>query len=156
MMSQGFKRDSKWRTNSPAYPFLQLIQQFHATTRSTSPDMTTVLHAWSYGRFIEIQSNLMRKKLHRTSQGSNFLRSSFRKRDSVRALIQFRRESEPKHLKRWFFLKNRSIHFHTNSTSVIRPIKRNQLSFFSIEINKPLPAPVYSVSQIRFKFRSQF
>ena len=30
-----------------------------------SPDMTTVFHTLSYGRFIEIQSNLRKKKLHR-------------------------------------------------------------------------------------------
>ena len=35
--------------------------------------MTTVFHTWSYDRFIEIQSNLRKKKLHRTNQGSNFL-----------------------------------------------------------------------------------
>ena len=27
--------------------------------------MTTVFHAWPYGRLINIQSNLRRKKLHR-------------------------------------------------------------------------------------------
>ena len=27
----------------------------------------TTFHAWSYDRFIEIQSNLKRKKLHRTN-----------------------------------------------------------------------------------------
>ena len=32
--------------------------------------------------------------------------------------------------------------FYIDSTSPIRPVKRNQLSFSSIEINKPLPAPV--------------
>ena len=65
--------------------------------------MTTVFHAWPYGRFIEIQSNLRRKKLHRTNQGSNFLGGSFSNRDNVRAPIQFRRESQPQHLKRWIF-----------------------------------------------------
>ena len=40
--------------------------------------------------------------------------------------------------------------------SVIRPVKQNQLSFPSIEINKALLAPVHNVSQIRFKFRNQF
>ena len=59
-------------------------------------------------------------------------------------------------VKRWSFLKSRPIHFHINSNSVIRPVKRNQLIFSSIELNKPLPAPVYSISKIRFKFRSQF
>ena len=118
--------------------------------------MKAVFHKWPYGRFIEIQSNLRRKKLHRTNQGSNFLGGSFRNRDNVRAPIQFRRESQPQHLKRLFFFENRPVHFHVNSTSVIRPVKRNQLSFSSIEVNKPFLTPVHSISQIRFKFRSQF
>ena len=67
------------------------------------------------GRFIEIQSNLRRKKLHRTNQCSNFLGGSFNNRDNVRAPIHFRRQSQPQHLKRCFFLKNRPIHFHINS-----------------------------------------
>ena len=29
--------------------------------------MTTVVYTWAYGRFIEIQSNLRKKKLRRTS-----------------------------------------------------------------------------------------
>ena len=37
----------------------------------------------------------------------------------------------------------RSLH---NSTSIVRPVKRNQLSFSSNEINKPLAAQVHSVS----------
>ena len=94
----------------------------------------------------------LRKKLHRTNQGSNFVGGNFSNRDYVRAPILFRRERQPQHLKRWFFLKNRPIHFHINSASVIRAVKRNKLSFSSIEIKKPLPAPVHSISQIRFKF----
>ena len=35
------------------------------------PAQTWLFHAWSYDRFTEIQSNLRRKKLHRTNQGSN-------------------------------------------------------------------------------------
>ena len=140
-MSQEFKRGSKWRTDSPTYSFLLLIQQFLVATRATSPDMTKVFHAWPNGRYTEIQNNLRRKKPHKMNPGSNFLGGSFSNRDNVRASIQFRRESQPQHLKRWFFLKNRPIHFHINSTSVIRLIKRNQLSFSSIEINKSLPAP---------------
>ena len=93
--------------------------------------MTAVFHTWPYGRLIEIQSNLKRKKLHRTNQGSNFLGGSFSNRDNVRPPIQFRRESQPQHLKRCFFLKNRPIHFHINSTSVFRPVKRKSLSFSS-------------------------
>ena len=33
-------------------------------TSNTSPEMATVFHVWSYGRFIDIQNNLRRKKLH--------------------------------------------------------------------------------------------
>ena len=76
----------------PAYLFFQLLQQFQVATKSTSPDMTTIFHAWLYGRFIEIQSNLWRTKLHRMSQGSNFLGDSFSNRDNIRAPIQFSRE----------------------------------------------------------------
>ena len=55
---------------------------------------------WGYSRFIEMQSNLGRKKLHRTNQGSNFLGGSFNNRDNVTAPIQFRKESKTQHLER--------------------------------------------------------
>ena len=64
--------------------------------------MVTVFHAWLYGKFVEIQSNLRRKKLYRTNQGSNFLGGSFGNKYNVRATIKFTRESRPKHLKRFF------------------------------------------------------
>ena len=57
--------------------------------------MTTVFHARLHDRFIEIQNKLRRKKLHRTTQGSNFLGDGFSSRDNVRAPIQFRRERQP-------------------------------------------------------------
>ena len=104
--------------------------------------MTTVFHAWLYGGFIEIQSNPRRKKLHSTNQGFNFLGGTCSNRDDVTAPIQFRRENQPQHLKRLFFLKNRNINFHINSTSITRLVKQNQMSFSSIEINKPLPVLV--------------
>ena len=107
-------------------------------------------HAWPYGRFVGMQGNLRRKTLHRTNQGSDFLGGTFSNRDNARAPVQFRRESQSQHLEIWFFLKNRAIHVPINSTSVIRPVKWNQLSFSSIEINTPLLVPVHSVSYIRF------
>ena len=103
------------------------------------PTHDEVFHAWLYGRFIEIDSNLRRKKLHSMNKDFNFLGGSFSKTQN-----QFRRESQSQHVKVWFFLKNRPIYFHVNSTSVIRQVKQNQLSFFSIKINKPLPAPFLS------------
>ena len=62
--------------------------------------MTTVFQTWSYDRFIEIQSNFTKNKLHRTNQDSNFLGGSFNNRINVTAPIQFRRESQPEHRKR--------------------------------------------------------
>ena len=82
--------------------------------------MTTVSHASLYDRFIEIQSNHRRKKLQRINQGSHFLGGCFSDRDPVRSPIQFGRQSQTQHLKRWFFLKNTPIHSYINSTSVLR------------------------------------
>ena len=117
--------------------------------------MTTVFHAWPFMAMVDLQihratsggRNFIKQikeriELHRTNQGSNFLRVSFSSGDNVRAPIQFRRESQPQHLKRLFILKKRPVHFHINSTSVFRPVNQNKLSFSSIEINKPLPAPI--------------
>ena len=50
--------------------------------------MTKVFYAWLYGRFIEMQSSLRRKKPHRTNQGSNFFGRTFSNRDNGRAPIQ--------------------------------------------------------------------
>ena len=52
--------------------------------------MITVFHEWPYGRFTEIQSNLRRKKLHKTNEGPNFLGDTFNNKDNVRPPIQFR------------------------------------------------------------------
>ena len=64
--------------------------------------MTTVFHTWVYDGFIEIQSNLRRKKIHRTNYGSNFLGGCFSNRDNVKASIQLRREGHPSILKYYF------------------------------------------------------
>ena len=124
---------------------MQLIQQFQVATRSTRPDMTTVLHTWLYGRFIEIQSNLRREKLRRPNQGSSFLGGSFSNRDNVRAPIQLRRESQPQHLVRDDFSSSIDQSIFTSISPVFLD-QSNETSFSSIEINKPLSAPVHGVS----------
>ena len=67
--------------------------------------MKTVFHVWMYGRFMEIQSNLRRKKEgkktpKRRKEDSKFLGGTLSNRDNVRAPSQFRREGQPQHLKR--------------------------------------------------------
>ena len=117
-------KDQQWCISVP------VIYVTYLTARSTSPHMT-VFEARPYGRFTEIQSNLRRKKLHKTNQGSSFLGCCFSNRNNVRAPIQFRRERESQHLKRWFFFK--SFHFHIISTKIIRLAKWNQLSISELK-----------------------
>ena len=102
------------------------------------------MYAYMVYGFIGIKSNV--RKLLRTNQGSSFYGGTFSNKDNVRTPILFIRESQPQYLKRQFSLKSRLIYFHINSTSVIRSVRQNQMSFSNIEINKPLPAPVHNVS----------
>ena len=60
----------------PTRWFLQLIWHVHVAVGSTIPDMTTIFHVSSYGRFIEIKNNLTRKELRKSNEGSNFLGGS--------------------------------------------------------------------------------
>ena len=114
--------------------------------------MTTVFHTKLDGTFIQLQSNLGKKKLHRTNQVPNVLGGSFSNRDNLRAPFQFRGEKQPQHLKRQFFRQNRPINFYpmlfnrSKETSWIFPALKSTSSFL----------PQYSVSQMRFKFSSQF
>ena len=50
-----------------------------------------------------------------------------------------------------FLLKNRPIHFHINITRVIRPVKRNMLSFSSTKKKQGTsgPSSQYLISQIQ-------
>ena len=109
--------------------------------------MTAVFHARLSGRFIEIQSNFRRKKLHGSNQDPNFLRDSYSNRDNVRTPIQFKRESQFEHLKRWFFLKNTPIYFHVNCTidkmSCVFPALKSTSHF--------LPIPQCLVDQIQIQ-----
>ena len=67
-------------------------------------------HVWSYGRFIEIQSNLRKKKLYRTNQGSNFLGSRFSNRDNVRAQSNLGKKVNPSILKDNFSSRTNPLH----------------------------------------------
>ena len=120
---------------------------------STSPKMI-VFDARSYGRFMKMKSNLRGEKIHRTNQQSRVLRGNFSDRDNVTAQIQFRGERQSSILKDIFLKKDSSI-FTSIAQELLRPVKRNKLSFSSIEIIKAFPAPVHSASQVRLKFRSQ-
>ena len=72
--------------------------------------------------------------------------------DNIRTPIQFRVQRESQHLKKWYFLNNRTINININDTRVTTPVKQNKLRFSNIEINKPLPA--YNVSKVRFNLEA--
>ena len=52
---------------------------FQVAARSISPDMAAVFYETPFGRFMKVQRNLGRKKLHGKNQGSSFLGGSFTK-----------------------------------------------------------------------------
>ena len=80
------------------------------------------------------------------NEDSHFLEDNFGDRANVRASIQFRREKQSQHLKRWFFL----------------PIFKSmapELLDWSNETNCVIPALkptalVYNVKEVGFKFKS--
>ena len=94
------------------------------TIRSYNPNMAIVFYAQLYGRFIETKSSLGRKEIHRAIQSYNFLGDSFSNREDVPTPIQLRRKRQPQHLKRWFFLKSKSIFFTSIAPVLPRPVKR--------------------------------
>ena len=111
-----------------------------------------------YGRYMEMKATTRRKKLPRLSQGSSFLGSSFSNRDNVESQSNIEKEDSP-NIKDKLILEDefsfeKDIHFCINNIRVIRQVKQNKLTFFSIQINQSLPAPVYNVLQVTFNFRS--
>ena len=64
--------------------------------------MTTVSHTWTYGRLIEYRASSGERNFMERIKAQIFLEAVLAT-DNVRAPIQFRRESQPKHLKRLFF-----------------------------------------------------
>ena len=64
-------------TNSPEYLTIPSSNQGHQSTDDNS------IPCRAGCRFIEIQSNVKRKKIHRTNQGFKFLEGSFTNRYNV-------------------------------------------------------------------------
>ena len=62
----------------PKYPFLQFTKHIQIAAKSTNPDIATVSHERSYGRFIEIKSKLRGgEETSRNESGIQFLQDSF-------------------------------------------------------------------------------
>ena len=94
------------------------------------------------------QSNIRRKKLHMSC-------GQFQPQRKCKSLNPLQKRKSTSALQRTIFLQEQAHTFsHHQHQLIVRLIKRNQLSFSGIKI-KALPVPVDSVSQVRFKFRSQ-
>ena len=96
--------------------------------------MTVVFHARLYGRFIEIEINFRRKKLHKTNQRPNFLGDSFNNRDNVRAPIQFRKDDLSSRTNSSIFASVAPVLLdRSNKTSSVFPLLKptNHLNFLS-------------------------
>ena len=95
------------------------------------------------------QSNIRRKKLHMSCR-------QFQPQRKCKSLNPLQKRKSTSASQRIIFLQEQAHTFsHHQNQSIVRLIKRNQLSFSGIKINKALPVPVNSVSQVRFKFRGQ-
>ena len=102
--------------------------------------MTTVIHTWPQGRFIEIKSNLGRRKSQRINKGSNFLGGNFSNRDNVRANLEEKANA--------CIVKDFSSRTELSIFRLIVPVlldwsKEKTSHVFPAE--KSLPAPVNSV-----------
>ena len=75
-MSQVFKERSQVKDQQSYISVFVFFLTIIAATKN-SPNMTTVFHARLYGRFVDIKSNLRRKKLYRTNQNSSVLGRPF-------------------------------------------------------------------------------
>ena len=124
---------------------------------STSLDMMIVFHARLYSGLIGIQSNLRRKKLHRTNQGFNFLGHTFSNREYLIFHPQSNLEAKVNSsiLKDDFSLRTDPFIFtsiasvfldQSHKTSYVLPALKTTSYFL----------PKFSVLKIRFMFRRQF
>ena len=106
--------------------------------------MTAIFHTSLYEKFIKIKSNFSRKNLHRMNRDSNFLGANFSNGNNVKPQSNLEAKDSPS-------ISKDDPSIFTSSTKVTRLIKQNKLSFSSIEINTPLPAPKLQclVAQIR-------
>ena len=96
--------------------------------------MTAAFHVWLYGRFTELESNLRRKKIHRTNQGSNFLGGSFSSRYNVTAPIQFGRESQPSILKNNFSSRKGPSIFTSIAALLLDHLSKTSLFFPALKL----------------------
>ena len=91
-----------------------------------------------------MKNNARRKKLHSTNKYPIFFEAVSATETMKEPESNLEKKGSPSILKKIFFFKNRSIHFHINSIRVFRLLKQNKVSFSSIE-----PDPVYSVLWVK-------
>ena len=118
--------------------------------------MTTVFHAWLYGRIIDSEQSQEKETSQNESRLQLFGRQFQQQSKSSKSpnTIQ-KRKSIPASYK-MIFLQEKTHPFLHQQHQCYQTSQTKSVNFSSTEIEKPLPAPIHSVSQIKFKFRSQF
>ena len=116
---------------------------------SSKKQQGIAFHASLSERFVEIEHNCGRKKIHRTNQGTSCLKGSLSNRDNLRSQIQFRKRiSIPASFKDASIFTSivGELHEESNETSWDFPALK-LTSYVQFQFN--------FVSTIKFNFRSQ-
>ena len=102
-MSEGFKRSSKYRTNSPHTFFLKVTQHIQVAMGSIYLDIAAVFDSGSHGGFMEIRCNLRKRNFKEPIKAQFFLQAAvFAIKTVFESSIQFTRERQSQRLKRIF------------------------------------------------------
>ena len=110
--------------------------------------MTTVFYTRLYCRFIEIQSNLRKKKLHRIKVPI-FLEAGLTIEIILESQFNLEEKNNASILKDDFSSTKDPPIFTSINTSVIRPIKKIQLSFCRNQQAISCSSPQYILDQIQ-------
>ena len=113
--------------------------------------MTTVFHRCLYGRFIEIQSNLRRKKVHRANEDSNFFGRGFRRESNLEEKFN------PSIIK--YDFSSRTDPSISTSIAPVFLDQSNEISWVFLALNSTsqfLSQSTVSSDSIWIQFRSQF
>ena len=124
-MSQGFKRGSRWRTNSPTHQYLWQVRT-PAQIRQQYSMQSDMLDLERYRATRNFRGN----KFHKRNQGSIFLGGNYSNRVNVRAPTQFTRKRQFHHVKRRFSSRTDTFIF-TSITPVLLDQSNETSSVFT-------------------------
>ena len=112
---QQVKDQQSWISVLMTYPIIPSSKQEHQPKDGNSIPCMTDLQRYKANS----REKIFIEWVNKTNKSSNCLGGSFSNRDNVRASIQFGRENEPQHLKRWFFCSRTDPSIFTSIAPVL-------------------------------------